>query len=83
MPKGYRKEFDYIFIEEWKVNLSADLLSHSDGEGSDDDDTPALHAIPISAEKDRLLEVLRAFATQLHERLTREGYWLDYIDPCR
>ncbi|CAI7837574.1 unnamed protein product, partial [Closterium sp. NIES-54] len=36
----------------------------------------------VEKEKDRLLETFAAFASALVERLSQQGHFADYIDPC-
>eukprot|EP00586_Coscinodiscus_wailesii_P012539 CAMPEP_0172512848 /NCGR_PEP_ID=MMETSP1066-20121228/247668_1 /TAXON_ID=671091 /ORGANISM="Coscinodiscus wailesii, Strain CCMP2513" /LENGTH=160 /DNA_ID=CAMNT_0013292829 /DNA_START=102 /DNA_END=584 /DNA_ORIENTATION=- len=90
MPKSLYREFEHVFrsvIENFPETQNTNT----------NNDNIILAAIPtnqnarhdlvavgshIEDEKDRLLNNFLSFARDFCERVTQEGHWADFIDPC-
>ena len=77
------REFQHVFKEENLPDISdptAEILAIPTNQMALQD----LVAIgdSIEREKDRLLNVFMQFAHTFCEKITKAGYWADYIDPC-
>jgi len=90
-PRGFKREYDYIFQDAYSDGIEPNSSSHS---------ANTHFALPVSlyssldlcsmgpdiaAEKDRLLEVFQILAVQIQGTLStlhKSEFWIDYIDPC-
>mmetsp|Transcript_2714 Transcript_2714/g.3158 ORF Transcript_2714/g.3158 Transcript_2714/m.3158 type:complete len:231 (-) Transcript_2714:242-934(-) len=90
LPKPLLREFDHVFGQKYNTNREivvggsksqlVELLAIPTNQHAREDIVGV--GIHIEEEKDRLLRVFMAFASEFCNKIRSLGYWSDFMDPC-